>query len=61
MGLNGRKGRSRTLAAIRRRWVAEAKAAGVDVTDREAVRKFAHDRFLETMNRAIARSKAQKR
>lgn len=40
MGMNGRKGRARELARIRKRRLDEAKAAGIDVADRAAVKAF---------------------
>jgi len=35
--MNGAKGRARTLARIRRERLAEARAAGIDTTDRRAL------------------------
>ncbi len=40
MPMNGTVGRAKTLARIRREGVARAARAGVDTTDRAAVRRF---------------------
>ena len=45
--INGRKGRARELARIHKRLLADAKAAGVDVTDRAALREFDKAQFNE--------------
>lgn len=51
MGMNGRKGRARELERIRKRQLAEAKAAGVDVTDRAAVKAFRDAKFNDLVRR----------
>jgi len=47
--MNGAKGRARTLAKIRRERVSRAKAAGVDTTDRNAMKAFRDREFDELM------------
>ena len=49
--MNGSKGRAKTLAAIRRRRDREAAAAGIDVSDRAAVRKFFDAKLVEIHRR----------
>lgn len=43
--INGRKGRAKELARIRRKTESEAAAAGVDTTDRAALSRYEGDRF----------------
>lgn len=47
MGMNGRKGRARTMSRIKRDIVRDAAAAGIDVSDRAAVKKWHDERMAE--------------
>ena len=49
--INGRKGRAKELARIRRKTEREAAAAGVDVSDRAALSRWEHERSVATMER----------
>ncbi len=49
MPMNGAKGRARTLAGIRRGRLAEAKAAGIDTTDRRALAAYLDARSKHTL------------
>lgn len=57
MGINGRKGRAQEMARIRRDEIKQAKAAGIDVTDRRAVRAF-HDAKWDALVVKYARKRA---
>ena len=57
MGMNGRIGRAREMARIRRDREAAAREAGIDVSDRTAVARF-HDEKMRTMWDEIRRRNA---
>lgn len=54
-GMNGRVGRAKTLRSLRRDQIAQAKAAGVDVTDRKAVKAYQDAQFRALCDRIKAR------
>jgi hypothetical protein len=55
MAMNGRKGRAKELARIRRKIEREAAQAGVDVTDRAAVNRW-HDEQMQALYARIQRN-----
>lgn len=63
MGMNGRIGRAKELARIRRQRTAEAKAAGIDVTDRRALADWQREQMLlfhERVRRESAERKQER-
>jgi len=51
MGMNGRKGRARTMAKIRRSRIREAQAEGIDTNDRAAFRAWERRKLHELCDR----------
>lgn len=49
--MNGRIGRAKEMARIKRRMEIQAKAAGVDITDRVAMRRWQAERSAELHER----------
>lgn len=49
--MNGAKGRAKTLVKIKRKRLKEAKAAGIDVSDRRAVKAYQDAKFKEMVAR----------
>jgi hypothetical protein len=49
--INGRKGRAKELARIRRKTEREAAAAGVDITDRAALSRWENEHLTRTCER----------
>ncbi len=53
MGMNGSRGRTKIIRRIKARRLREAKRAGVDTTDRAAVRRFSEQQTNALLNRLI--------
>lgn len=59
--MNGRVGRARELARIKRNRLREAAAAGVDVSDRAAVEQFHNAEWNKMIDRVFAAKSAAER
>ena len=57
--INGRKGRAKDLARVRKRQLAEAEAAGVDMNDRAAIKAFQDAKFNDLVQRYTKRTPVQ--
>ena len=63
MGMNGKVGRAKELSRIRNSRMARAKAAGVDTTDRAAMKAFKDQEFrnlMASLDEQIAANRAAK-
>ena len=53
-GMNGKAGRAKTMRSIRKEQAERAKAAGIDTTDRKAMKAFLDAEFWSRHNKFMA-------